>query len=83
MTTDTAVEAESFEAVYRQLEEAVRRLEEGGLTLDESVALYESGMQLARRCQTLLDQAELRVTAVQQLLGDQDSYDIDDDGEDD
>jgi exodeoxyribonuclease VII small subunit len=61
-------ETESFEAVYKRLEETVRRLEEGGLTLDESIALYEEGMDLARRCQGLLDQAELRVTNLQDLF---------------
>jgi exodeoxyribonuclease VII small subunit len=59
---------ESFESVYKRLEETVRRLEEGGLTLDESIALYEEGMQLAKSCQGLLEQAELRVTNLQELL---------------
>ena len=59
---------ESFEAVYKRLEETVRRLEEGGLTLDESIALYEEGMTLAKSCQSLLDQAELRVTNLQDLF---------------
>ena len=59
---------DSFEAVYKRLEETVRRLEEGGLTLDESIALYEQGMDLARTCQTLLDRAELRITNLQDLF---------------
>ena len=59
---------ESFETVYKRLEETVRRLEEGGLTLDESIALYEEGMQLAKSCQGLLDQAELKVTSLQDLF---------------
>ena len=59
---------ESFESVYKRLEETVRRLEEGGLTLDESIALYEEGMQLAKSCQVLLDQAELKVTNLQDLF---------------
>ena len=59
---------ESFEAVYKRLEETVRRLEEGGLTLDESIALYEEGMTLAKSCQSLLDQAELRITNLQDLF---------------
>ena len=59
---------ESFESVYKSLEETVRRLEEGGLTLDESITLYEEGMQLAKSCQVLLDQAELKVTNLQDLF---------------
>lgn len=57
---------EGFEALYKRLEEAVSKLEEGGLTLDESLALYEDGMQLAHRCQGLLQQAELRITRLQE-----------------
>ncbi|MGD9895135.1 MAG: exodeoxyribonuclease VII small subunit [Dehalococcoidia bacterium] len=59
---------ENFESVYKQLEEVVRHLDEGGLTLDESIALYEQGMTLAKHCQTLLDQAELRVIQLQDVF---------------
>jgi exodeoxyribonuclease VII small subunit len=59
-------DGEGFEALYKRLEESVSKLEEGGLTLDESLALYEDGMQLARRCQELLQQAELRITRLQE-----------------
>ena len=51
----------SFEEAYRELEATVRRLEEGDLTLEEAIALYERGMRLARRCQGALDTAQLRV----------------------
>ena len=61
-------QTDSFETVYKQLEETVRRLEDGGLTLDESIALYEQGMDLARSCQTLLDRAELRITTLTDLF---------------
>ncbi len=57
---------EGFEPLYARLEQTVARLEEGGLTLEESLALYEEGMKLARRCQELLQQAELKVTRLQE-----------------
>lgn len=60
---------EGFEALYRRLEETVARLEEGGLTLAESLELYEEGMKLARRCQELLQEAELRVTQLRDSFG--------------
>lgn len=66
----TTQDPPSFEAVYGRLEESVRRLEEGGLTLDQSIALYEEGMSLARTCQSLLDSAELRVTSLRDLYAD-------------
>jgi len=61
---------QGFEALYRRLEEVVAKLEEGGLTLEESLALYEEGMKLARRCQELLQQAELRVTRLQESFAE-------------
>ena len=57
----------SFEAGYAELEQLVTRLQEGGLTIEESLALYERGMALARRCTQQLDEAELRV---RQLMAD-------------
>jgi exodeoxyribonuclease VII small subunit len=51
----------SFEEAYHTLEGAVRHLEEGDLTLEEAIALYEQGMRLARRCSDILDAAELQV----------------------
>lgn len=71
MTTETT---ETFESVYRELEETVRQLDAGGQTLDGAIALYERGMHLARRCQELLDGAELRILTLQQAFaaGDED-----------
>ena len=59
---------ESFEELFQRLEQAVGKLEEGGLPLDEALALYEEGMRLAQRCQEMLDQAELRVTRLQEAF---------------
>jgi exodeoxyribonuclease VII small subunit len=60
--------SKSFEEIFRRLEETVARLEEGGLPLEEALALYEEGMRLAQSCQELLDQAELRVTRLQEAF---------------
>ena len=57
---------DDFESLYKRLEETVAKLEEGGLTLEQSLALYEEGTKLARRCQELLQKAELRVTRLQE-----------------
>jgi exodeoxyribonuclease VII small subunit len=59
---------QSFEELFRRLEETVARLEEGGLPLEEALALYEEGMRLAQSCQELLDQAELRITRLQETF---------------
>lgn len=51
----------TFEQLFQELETTVEKLEGGGLTLDEALALYERGMELAKRCSDLLDRAELRI----------------------
>ena len=51
----------SFESGFAELEQVVARLQEGNLSLEESLALFERGMQLARQCGAQLEQAELRV----------------------
>lgn len=56
----------SFEESYAQLEEVVRQLERGELTLDESMALFEKGIKLAQLCEAKLDKAEQKVS---QLVG--------------
>ena len=55
-----------FEELYKKLEETVDKLEKGGLPLEESIALYEEGMELAKRCQEVLDKAELRITKLRE-----------------
>jgi exodeoxyribonuclease VII small subunit len=55
----------TFETAYAELEAIVGQLDSGELTLEQSVALYERGRKLAAYCQTLLDQAELRVSQLE------------------
>ncbi len=55
------IENLSFEQAFAELEETVHKLEAGGLTLEESLALFERGQALAARCGTQLDQAELKI----------------------
>lgn len=56
------VEKLSFEEAFKELEDTVHRLEGGGLTLDESIALFERGTRLAKHCGQKLDEAELKVS---------------------
>ncbi|MDY6867048.1 MAG: exodeoxyribonuclease VII small subunit [Chloroflexota bacterium] len=51
----------NFEAAFTALQENVARLEEEDLPLDESLALFERGQELAKRCAALLEEAELKV----------------------
>jgi exodeoxyribonuclease VII small subunit len=51
----------AFEDALAELERTVQRLESGGLTLEESLALFELGQKLAARCEAALNEAELRL----------------------
>ncbi len=53
--------SESFENLFSELEATVAKLEAGDLPLDESLALFQRGMELSKKCGELLDQAELRI----------------------
>lgn len=50
-----------FEHSLDELEQLVTKMEEGGLSLDESLASFERGIGLYRNCQQALEKAELRV----------------------
>ena len=53
----------SYEAARDELADVVRRLEAGGTTLEESLALWERGEKLAGICQEWLDGAKARLDA--------------------
>lgn len=50
-----------FETALAELDALVKKLEEGELSLEESLALYERGVQLSRFCHAKLDDAERRI----------------------
>ncbi len=60
-----APEPLSFEEAFRRLSETVAALEQGGLPLEQTTALYEQGMSLVQQCNGLLNEAELKITQLQ------------------
>jgi exodeoxyribonuclease VII small subunit len=60
---DNTDEALSYEAAREELVETVRKLETGGTTLEESLALWERGEHLATVCQQWLDGVRKRLDA--------------------
>ena len=62
-----SVESLSYEQAFAELESIVAALENEQRALDESMALYERGQALVKRCAKILDKAELKV---KQLSGD-------------
>lgn len=58
-----------FEEAMLKLEEIVRKLEGGDLTLEESIKVFEEGIRLSGLCSRKLDEAERRIEVL--LKGEQ------------
>lgn len=54
----------SFEEALKELESIVESLENQEITLEDSVTLYEKGITLSNYCSEILDQAELKISQV-------------------
>ncbi len=62
--TDTPVDQMTFEQAMKELEAVVGQLERGDVALDQSIALYERGAALKKRCEDELKRAEEKVAAI-------------------
>ena len=60
--TEKKEETLNFEETMKQLEEIANQLEKGDLDLDTSIAKFEEGMKLSKKCNDFLDNAEKRIT---------------------
>jgi exodeoxyribonuclease VII small subunit len=54
----------SFEESMKKLEEIAGELENGKLTLEESVSKFEEGMQLSKKCSEILNKAEKKISVI-------------------
>lgn len=72
----------NFEESLEELESLVEQLEDGDLSLEESLAAFEKGVRLARECQEALRQAEQRVQVLLQQNSDEQLAPWTDDGSD-
>ena len=64
----------NFEASLQKLEKIIEKLEDGDISLEESVKSFEEGIGLVKECQKQLSQAELKV---KKLLDNGDTVDLD------
>ncbi len=55
---------ENFEQLMTELEATVKKMEAGDSTLDESLELFERGIKLSKKCQSILENAEKKVTVL-------------------
>lgn len=61
---------ENFEESMKKLEDIVTELENGNLNLDESVKKFEEGMKVAKQCNTILEDAEKKITILLEKDGE-------------
>ena len=67
-TWENLSERGSFEEAFAAMEEAVGLLERGGLPLADMTNCYEIGLRLSKRCATLLREAELKITQLDETF---------------
>lgn len=65
----------TFEESIKRLEDIVRLLEGGDVTLDESLGLYSEGVKLAKECNRKLDETEKKIKLL--VLGDNSTEEVD------
>ena len=56
----------TYEELLGELKEIVQKIEEGNVSLDESIRLYEKGSMLVKQCEALLEEAELKISQLNQ-----------------
>lgn len=54
----------NFEQAMQQLEQITNELEKGELNLEDSVKKFEQGMEISKKCNEILQQAEKRITVL-------------------
>lgn len=61
MTDKDKREKISFEEALAKLEEIVTQIEQGKISLEESIARYAQGMEMVKTCRSILDAAEKKI----------------------
>lgn len=57
---------ETYEELLKELKSIVQKIEDDGTSLDESIALYERGASLVKRCEGILETAEMKISQLGQ-----------------
>jgi exodeoxyribonuclease VII small subunit len=79
MARKTSKKEPNFETALAELEELVETLEQGDISLEESLKLFERGVTLTRSCQKSLQQAEQKVQILMERseTGEPEEFDSD------
>ena len=70
----------NFEEALEELERLVNSMEEGELSLEDSMKAFEKGIKLTRECQTALQKAEQKVHILLNESGETQAFDVKDEG---
>ena len=70
----------NFEEALQELERLVSSMEEGELSLEDSMKAFEKGIKLTRECQTALQKAEQKVQILLNESGETQAFDVKDEG---
>ncbi len=57
-----------FEDALKRLEEIIEELENGGLSLDDTIKKFEEGMRLCKLCRKKIEEAELKIEKLMEEL---------------
>ena len=68
----------NFEEALEELERLVSSMEEGELSLEDSMTAFEKGIKLTRECQTALQKAEQKVQILLNESGETQTFDVKD-----
>ena len=68
----------NFEEALEELERLVSSMEEGELSLEDSMTAFEKGIKLTRECQTALQKAEQKVQILLNESGETQAFDVKD-----
>ena len=68
----------NFEEALEELEQLVSSMEEGELSLEDSMKAFEKGIKLTRECQTALQKAEQKVQILLNESGETQAFDVKD-----
>lgn len=78
-TKSKATTGFNFEESIEKLEELVSAMEDGDLSLEDSLAAFETGIKLTRECQAALRQAEQKVQVLMDESGTTQAFEQDED----
>ena len=64
-----------FESAIKELSNIVERLESGECSLDESISLFEKGIELSKKCNKTLESARQKIITLNNAEEESDNYD--------